>query len=202
MKVIKVYPDSYESNAYIVTKDGNYAVVIDCPHEKALDKCRELKLKVCGVLLTHGHFDHVGGVGAAYESGVPIFCGEREKDFIFSKENLGIFGGVFVPHFEIYKTLSDGEELEFGGIKFKVLHTPGHTAGSVCYIAEDCIFTGDTLFCGSVGRWDLPSGNGAELINSVNKILALEGDKKVYCGHGEDTALQRERESNPYARKG
>lgn len=194
MKVIKVYPDSYESNAYIVTNDGKRAVVIDCSHEKVLDKCRELNINVCGVLLTHGHFDHVGGTGAAFDSGVPVYCGEFEKEFIFSKENLGIFGGVHIPHFEIHKTLSDGEELEIGGIKFKVIHTPGHTAGSVCYLAEDCIFTGDTLFCGSVGRWDLPTGNGAELFKSVNKILALDSDKKVYCGHGEDTTLKLERE--------
>ena len=110
------------------------------------------------------------------------------------------FGGVTVPEFEICRTFKDGEEITLCGINFKVLETPGHTVGSVCYVSGDMIFTGDTLFCGSVGRWDLPTGNFTELSKSVKRLAALDVDYKIYAGHGEDTTLSRERAYNPYIR--
>ena len=81
-----------------------------------------------------------------------------------------------------------------------VLETSGHTAGSCCYLTENALFTGDTLFRGSIGRWDLPTGNFSQLINSIKKLAALDGDYKIYCGHGEDSTLSRERSYNPYLR--
>ena len=119
---------------------------------------------------------------------------------IFSKEYLGIFGGVKVPRFEINRELADGDEFELCGLNIKVISTSGHTAGSVCYLIGDCLFTGDTLFRGSIGRTDLPGGNAAEMLESLKKLASLEGDYKVYFGHGEDTTLDFERLYNRYLR--
>ena len=200
MKVIKVLPQGFASNSYILTQDNKSAVVVDPAEPRIIKVLAENKLSCKFVLLTHGHFDHVGGCGVLYESGAKICCGENEKDLIFSRENLSIFGGVKIPRFEISQTFKDREEVELCGIKFKIISPPGHTAGSVCYIAEDCIFSGDTLFQESVGRTDLPTGNSRELIASVKKLFSLKGDYKIYCGHEGDTTLQHERNFNPYIR--
>lgn len=197
MRLIKVMPQGFECNSYILTADGKTAVVIDCS-EGAYEACASNGLTPAAVLLTHGHFDHVGGCGAFYKAGIPVYCGEHEKNFIFSPANRGIFGGVHIPEFEIYKTLADGEIISLAGIELRVMHTPGHTAGSVCYIAGNCLFSGDTLFRLGIGRADLPTGDSALLAKSVKKLFAL-GSFRVYCGHGEATSLTFEKENNPYA---
>lgn len=199
MEITKILSNSFGCNSYIVTADGKNAVIIDCANEDVFDICAEKGLKPCAVLLTHGHFDHVGGCGKFFKEGVPVYCGENEAPLIFSVENRGIFGGVYIPDFEIYKTLRDGESITLAGVTFNVLHTPGHTAGGVCYVAEDSIFSGDTLFKTGIGRYDLPTGDYKTLIGSLRKLFSLDGDYKVYCGHGDDTTLGYERRFNPYA---
>lgn len=200
MKVIKVYPRGFGANSYILTENGKTAVVIDPADESVLTALAESNLKCEAVLLTHGHFDHVGACKTLFEFGARIYCGEREKELIFSKEFLGIFGGVSVPYFEIYKTLSNGESFTVCGMNFTAIWTAGHTAGSVCYVADGCIFTGDTLFESGVGRWDLPTGNFKELCASLKTLCVLDGDYMLYCGHGADTTLAKERKNNPYLR--
>jgi len=200
MQVFKVLPLDFASNSYILTADGKTAVVIDPSGRNVLDVLEKHALSCKFVLLTHGHFDHVGACGELFAKGAHICCGEREKDLIFSKEYLSIFGGVIVPEFEISRTFKDGEEVNLCGIDFRVLGTPGHTAGSVSYLAENCLFTGDALFRGSIGRWDLPTGDYSQLIKSVKRLAALDGDYKIYSGHGEDSTLSRERAYNPYLR--
>lgn len=197
-KVIKIYPRSFASNSYILTADGKTAVVIDPAEEGIFTLCKNNGLECKCALLTHGHFDHIGGCGELYNKGVPVYCGAKEKEFIFSKDYLSIFGGVSVPEFAIADTFNDGDEVEFCGIKFKVLETPGHTAGSITYLADGCIFTGDTLFKGSIGRTDLPTGDFTTILESVKKLSALAGNYKVYCGHEDDTTLEEERNNNPY----
>lgn len=198
MKVEKIYPFGFASNSYAVTADGKSCVLIDCAQERVLEKCAKLQLTPEYVLLTHCHYDHIGGCGALYNAGAKIICGVDEKDLIFSDDNRAIFHGITIPEFEIYKTVRDGEELNLCGINFKVIATPGHTRGGVCYLAGDNLFTGDTLFFESVGRTDFATGSSSQLVASVNKLYALEGDYKVYCGHGEDTTLNHERIFNPY----
>lgn len=199
MQVFKVLSIDCSSNSYILTEDNETAVVIDSSL-RTLEVLERNGLRCQFVLLTHGHFDHVGACGKLFSQGACICCGEYEKDLIFSKEYLSVFGGVTVPEFEIHRTFTDGEEVTLCGINFKVLETSGHTAGSCCYITKNAIFTGDTLFRGNVGRWDLPTGNYSQLITSLQKLAALDGDYKIYCGHGEDTTLSRERNYNPYLR--
>lgn len=200
MNIIKVLPSGFASNSYILTQDGAEAVVIDPAQPRITNILKQNGLICKYVLLTHGHFDHVGGCGALYNDGAKIICGESEKDFIRSPENTDIFGGVYIPEFKIDRTVADGENFSLCGIGFKAMFTPGHTAGGVCYITGDNIFSGDTLFRCSVGRTDLPTGDHRALSASLKKLFALDGDYKVYCGHDSDTTLDYERKYNPYAR--
>ena len=200
MKVIKVEPLGFASNSYILTADNKTAVVIDPYEKRVLDVLKQNGLECKYVLLTHGHFDHVGMCGKLFEIGAGICCGELEKKYIFSTENKELLGGVHIPDFKISRTFNDGENFNLCGINFTAIHTPGHTAGSMCYLAEDCLFSGDTLFKCGVGRTDLPTGDFTELISSVKKLFALDGDIKVYAGHGEDTTINFERNYNPFVR--
>ena len=200
MQVFKVLPFNGDSNSYILTADNKTAVVIDPSGQSVLDILKKHGLECKFVLLTHGHFDHVGACGVLFSLGAQVCCGEHEKNLIFSKEYLSIFGGVPVPRFEVSHTFKDGEEITLCGIDFKVLETSGHTAGSCCYLTENALFTGDTLFRSGVGRWDLPTGSFPQLLNSIKILASLDGDYKIYCGHGEDSTLSRERAYNPYLR--
>lgn len=200
MQVIKVLPVFSGSNSYIVTEDGKDAVVIDPSGENVSERLEVLSLNCKYVLLTHGHFDHVGGCKTLADTGAKIYCGEEEKDLIFSPEYLNMFGGVYVPKFEVDKTVKGGEKLNLCGLPVEVMAASGHTKGGVCYIINDCIFTGDTLFQGSVGRCDLPYGDFNKLSKSLAKLNALKGDYKLYCGHGDDSTLDIERKYNPYLR--
>lgn len=199
MEVITVYPVGFASNTYIVTADGINCILIDCAQERVLQECKKRNLTPCAVLLTHGHYDHIGGCAALQNAGAGIYCGEGEEERILSDENREFFG-VAVPKFDITKTLKDGDEITLCGLKIKVISTAGHTSGGVCYLIEDCLFTGDTLFQGSVGRCDFPTGDARALTESVKKLYALSGDYKVYCGHGEPTTLDYERKFNPFVR--
>lgn len=200
MKIIKVEPCGFASNSYILTADDKTAVVVDPGDFATIRALNDNKLDCKFVLLTHGHFDHVGACAELSERGALVCCGEREEKFIFSPENLSIFGGVNIPRFEIFRTFSDGENFSLCGINFTALSTPGHTSGGMCYIAGDSIFSGDTLFRCSVGRTDLPTGDMRELVASVKKLFALKGDYRVCTGHGEGTSLDYERRYNPYVK--
>jgi len=200
LTVYKIYPAGFASNSYIITADGRRAVCIDPAQPRVLEKAKSLGLSVECVLLTHGHFDHIGGCAVLQAAGATIGCLAEEKPLALGKDNLALeFGGKEVPPFQIDFTLSDGEEIELAGIPFKAIATPGHTAGGACYLAEDKLFTGDTLFDGSVGRTDLPTGDPSALIKSVKRLYALAGDYTLYAGHGGDGTLEEQRK-NGYIR--
>ena len=198
MEIIKIYPQGFASNCYLITADGKTAVAIDPAQPRVLDEAKRLELEVKFVLLTHGHFDHIMGCAALQRAGAKVGCHVREKTLALGSANMGEAFGIIVPDFTVDFTFEDGEILELCGVKFEILSTPGHTAGSCVFRAEDALFTGDTLFRGEVGRTDLPTGNEAELEISLQKLAAREGDYTVYAGHGEDSTLEREREENPY----
>lgn len=200
--LIKTLPvGQLETNCYVVTdEDSLDCAVIDPGDESGtiLDYLEDNKLHCRAVLLTHAHFDHIGAAAELQRGGALIVMHRDDVPLVGSFKNLAFYAGKKVEHFTPDVTVSGGETLDVAGIAVKVMHTPGHTAGGVCYIAEDCIFSGDTLFELSYGRTDFPTGSFKELKNSiVNKLFALKGDYKVFPGHGAPTTLQFEREHNP-----
>lgn len=202
------------TNCYIVyrkeekKKEGEYApaAVID-PGDNApyiLNRCKELGVKPEAVLLTHGHFDHILAVEDVRRAlNIPVYAGEKETALLSDADmNLSRTGGKKTS-LKADRWLKDGEVLELMGAKWKVMFTPGHTEGGVCYYIEEeqILFSGDTLFCQSVGRTDFPTGNSTELIRSVTGLLvSLPDETRVYPGHGEGTSIGYERKRNPLAR--
>lgn len=199
MKILTFHTTELETDTYLVT-NGSEAFVVD-PGDGAdmLTAATEAEgAKIGWVLLTHAHFDHIGAAAELQRGGALIVMHRDDVPLVGSFKNLAFYAGKKVEHFTPDVTVSGGETLDVAGIAVKVMHTPGHTAGGVCYIAEDCIFSGDTLFELSYGRTDFPTGSFKELKNSiVNKLFALKGDYKVFPGHGAPTTLQFEREHNP-----
>jgi glyoxylase-like metal-dependent hydrolase (beta-lactamase superfamily II) len=192
----------YQTNTYIVSGDGKSCAVIDPGFEPQtiLAKVRQLGLTVEAVLLTHGHFDHVGGVKAILAAtGCPLYL--HRGDFDQPDDPMSRFcyplAGAALPGL---RYAEDGDSVTAGGLTFRVLSTPGHTKGSVCFQCEDVLFSGDTLFAGSCGRTDLPGGDWNTICRSLARLAALEEDLTVYPGHGPATTLQRERCVNPYMR--
>jgi len=145
------------------------------------------------VLLTHGHFDHVGGVKELVEAypGLPVYL-HPEDTKLTPELSKGLFWTDFYE---------EGDQITMDGITFRVLHTPGHTPGSVCLQAENVLLTGDTLFAGSCGRTDFPGGSWDQLIDSFARLAKLPGDYSVLSGHGEGSTLEAERSHNPYMKE-
>ena len=194
---------SYQTNCYIVYEEtAKSCAVIDPGYspERMLEFVGKLGLTVDAVLLTHGHFDHVGGVEAIVKAtGAKLWM--REGDYTQRKNPQNDF---FYPihdcDFTEVRFCEEGEHIHAGGLTFTAMETPGHTWGSVCYVCENAIFSGDTLFAGSCGRTDLPGGDWQTIMLSLERLAELEGDFDIYPGHGESTTLAREKQYNPYMR--
>lgn len=200
MHIYTVPSGAMRANCYLVTQDGKDAVLIDCGGEEPLAFAREKGLRVRYVLLTHGHFDHIGGCAALQEAGAKIGCLREEEKLLSSSANLGSAMGISVPPFAVDFTFTDGEKLSLCGLEFTVIATPGHTPGGACFDCGDALFTGDTLFLESVGRTDFPGGSMQQLVASCKKLFALQGERTVYPGHDETTTLSHERAFNPWVR--
>ena len=203
MEIITIYPRVFGANSYAITEDGKNAIVIDPSSQRVESELLKRGLKATCVLLTHCHFDHIMGVPALQEGGAKVYCSEREKPLVGTDNELFELSGFPQVYYRVDETFFDGEEKILNGIKVKALLTPGHTVGSACYVitAKDggrYLFTGDTLFAGSIGRTDLPTGNISSLRLSLEKLKNLQGDYPVYPGHGEETTLEEERKTNPF----
>lgn len=188
------------ANCYLLKlRDRLDGLVIDpggAP-QTVVNACRKLEMTPAAILLTHGHFDHVGGVGgllAAYP-GLPVYAHPGDLSQPFAPSDLFPLSSASLSS---WKALHDNETLSIAGIELHVFYTPGHSKGSVVFLAEDYLFTGDTLFCGSMGRTDFPGGSVGEMIASLKRLGELEGDYMVYPGHDCPTTLDGERRSNPY----
>lgn len=203
MQIIRISPRGFGANTYVITQDNQQAIVIDPSQRRVETELLKLGLTAKYVLLTHCHFDHVGGVAPLQESGAKVLCGEDEKPLFGSSADLfETFGAPREP-FYIDETLSDGEKRTLCGITVQTLFTPGHTGGGVCYLFSDTdgkqyLFTGDTLFAGSIGRTDFPTGDIGILRKSLKKLSLLDGNIAVYPGHQDETTIKQERETNPF----
>ena len=200
MQVFKIYPQGFAANSYFLTQDEKTAVVIDPAQPRIADEAKRRGLTVTHVLLTHGHFDHIGGCAALQAAGAKVGCLAKEAPLALGKNNMADYFGGHVPPFSVDFTFGDGDILSLDGMQFLVIATPGHTAGGACFCVGDHLFTGDTLFAGDIGRSDLPTGSGAQLTESVKKLYAIQGDFTVCPGHGEDTTLEYERHNNGWVR--
>ena len=184
---------AYQTNCYLVwDEDSPTCVVIDPGYEPqtVLAEVKSLGKTVSAILLTHGHFDHVGGVkDIAAQTGCPVYL---------CTEDLVMPARLTAGTLYYTNTYGEGDFVEVSGLSFKVLHTPGHTPGSVCLMCENVIFSGDTLFWGSCGRTDLPGGSRRAIRASLGRLRDLPGDFDVYPGHGSATTLAFERKNNPY----
>ena len=193
----------FGENCFILSKEDKSSILID-PGDEAeeiINFIKRKKLKPVAIFCTHAHIDHVGGVKEMKEYfNIPFYIHKEDlallKSIKAQAESVGLECGP-VPDVDMF--LKDSETVTAGGFEVKVLHTPGHTPGGVCLKIDKKLFTGDTLFAGSIGRSDLPGGSYNQLIESIeNKILPLEDDIEVFPGHGKRTTIGQERHANPF----
>lgn len=211
MRVERLVINEMGTNCYIVSGEDGGAVVIDPggPLEPIEDYLQKQGLVVRAILLTHGHADHLAGLEALRErTGAPVYVHEADAEMLTDPaRNLSAFMGRPVICRPADHRLKDGDVLEVGGLMVKVLHTPGHTPGGVCLdiapqgasIHPRVVFTGDTLFAGSIGRTDFPGGSYETLLASIRRaLLPYEDDTVIYPGHEEDSTIGDERRFNPF----
>ena len=204
LKCLKV--GQLETNCYILyDKPTNKAAVIDpgFDAQRIASTLDEIRCKAEYIILTHAHFDHITAAHELIEkTGAKLAVFETELSLLNDPSHFRRVDGSSFKPFTPEILLHDGDILKLGTLNLTVMHTPGHTQGSCSIICEDSIFSGDTLFKEEVGRTDLVTGSYSAIINSVNRLAALDGDYKVYPGHGDSSTLSHERKFNPYLNLG
>ncbi len=195
MELITMPLGAYQTNCYLLyDPDRTDCLVIDPGYEPeaVLSQAERLGKRVAAILLTHGHFDHVGAVrDLAAETGCPVYIHEQE----LTMPPQMTAGKLYYTHF-----YGEGDELCLAGFKIRVYHTPGHTPGSVCLETQGLLFTGDTLFAGSCGRTDLPGGDWQTILTSLQRLRSFDGELGVFPGHGESSTIAREKQYNLFLR--
>ena len=184
---------AYETNCYILWAEGSDSCLVIDPGytpELVLEQVKKLGKTVEAIALTHGHFDHVGGVRQlAADTDCRVYLCPED----LSMPQQMTAGPLYYTH-----TYTEGDTFTAAGLEIAVLHTPGHTPGCVCLMVEDSLFTGDTLFAGACGRTDLPGGDWAQLLRSLGRLRRFQRDYQVFPGHGPATTLEEEKQYNPY----
>lgn len=197
MKIKSIQVGELATNCYILIDDvEKKAAVIDpgAEADRVLAEVKGLDAQVEYILLTHGHYDHIGGVAQVHEA-LP-----QTKVYLHKADSQGTGFHVVPLAAQVADLMyyDDGDTLTLGSLTIQVIHTPGHTPGGVTLRVGDVLFTGDTLFAGSMGRSDFPGGNTQQLFASLKKLAQLEGDYHVLPGHDRTTTLEQERRSNVF----
>jgi hydroxyacylglutathione hydrolase len=199
--IIPVVVGLLEGNCYLVRCGDGRGVIIDPGDESdRIASCiGKAGLIPEAILLTHGHIDHTNGArDLKREFGCKVLCHHEDREMIEGDEAPAFWGLERKPC-EIDQEITDGECLALGGTQIRVMHTPGHSLGSVCYILESSLFSGDVLFRGSIGRTDLPGGSERDMKHTLKtRITVLEGNTVVYPGHGPATTIEHEKMFNPF----
>ena len=205
MKIVNISSGFMSANTYlIIDEETNISAIVDPGGDSAhiIAQISANGTRTEKILLTHGHYDHILALDDVRKA-------VGAKVYIHRYDNICLKNTTYslMEHIGRRDTfddadvlLSDGDEITIGSEKVKAVHTPGHTAGSVCYITDAGIITGDTLFFESIGRSDFPGGDAEALEESVRGLYALDGDYVLYPGHGQTTTLEHERKFNPYVR--
>ena len=207
LKIGKIVMGSVQTNCYFLYQEDSKKIIVVDPADRGeylFNAFKEAGLEVAAILLTHGHFDHIWGCNQLRElAGVQVFAFEDEKDLCESAK-LNVSEDVGRPYTATVDWyLKDGETVTIEGMEFKVIWTPGHTQGSCCYYFEkdNILISGDTLFEGSVGRSDLPTGDGKLLSRSLKeRLMILPDETLVFPGHGNSTTIADEKKYNPFCR--
>lgn len=193
MNVIPICPGSAMANCYLITHSTHALVVDPCVSTDAiLRAAQDAGTVLEGILLTHGHFDHILTLDSLRDAlPIPSYIHEKDQELLpdGQKNAFAVFFGKDRAFRPAERTLQDGDFIALGDGQITVLHTPGHTAGSVCYLAGGAILTGDTLFADTFGRYDLYSGDVNALRASLRRLSDLDPTLTLYPGHGEDTTL-------------
>ena len=200
MKLYHLRSGPLRVNTYFLVNELNQALVIDSGenYKKVKQVESECGFKIEAVLLTHAHFDHAGNAKKLQDDGAKIYISELDAPKLLNEQNLSSDFGREFDYLTADYTIVDGQTLNVCGIDIKVIATPGHTDGSVCFLVANMLFTGDTLFLESVGRTDFITGDRNELVKSVKKLFALDGEYTVYPGHEDFTTLSHERKYNAF----
>lgn len=208
MRVFKLKPLSLcDTNCYIVVSEKGNAALIDAPAnaDYIMEQLAFYGVTLKKILLTHGHFDHIGAVADLAEKTGCEVCID-----IFDKNKLTDEAGMLASFFRVrdckkytgeVTLFDDGDIIELDELEFRVIHTPGHTSGSVCFLCENYLFTGDTLFAKSCGRTDMPDGDPRAMRKSLARIAGLSGDYHIYPGHMVTSMLKEEKLYNSYLKE-
>lgn len=206
MKIHTLQLGELRVNCHIAETAPNQCIAVDIGGNPRLllEFLTMKKLHLNKILLTHGHFDHMNGVEeVARKTGAEVFIHEDDAPMLNSA-GLSLSDSISCMAFSpvtTYTAIHGGDIISDGDCVFKVLHTPGHSMGSVCYICDDVIFSGDTLFCCSVGRTSFHGSSPELMVHSLEKLYSLDGNYTVLTGHGDKTDLEYEKQSNPYLRR-
>ena len=204
MQFIPYLGEGISSNSYLLVS-GAEAVLIDCSvlASQLQKDLNENKASLKYIILTHGHFDHIETLDEVREmTGAEVLIHQNDAEMLHDQYKNGyyyFFDGDFTAK-EADRTVADGDVITVGEITLKVIHTPGHSRGSVCLECEDILFTGDTLFANNIGRSDLYGGDGETIMRSLKMIAGMRPELEVYAGHGPATSLEREIRCNYYIR--
>lgn len=201
MNVITIPLGSLGTNCHILAFDNKTAVLVDIGAEddRLYDIIEKNHFTVKAILLTHGHYDHIAGVERARKTfDVPVYLHEADVPMILDNDkNLATWlADTPLSPITKWQSVKEGDEIKIDGVPITVLHTPGHTPGSVCYAVEHILFTGDTLFHLSRGRTDFPGGSDAQLLQSLRRLKNLNDNYSIYPGHNENSTLEIEKAKN------
>lgn len=204
MKIYTMALGELQTNCYIIVNEQTKQAVLVDPGAEAkriTDFLNSNELKLEAILLTHGHADHIGALDKVRaQTGAPVYIHEADAPMLSNAAaNLSSFIGADRTYKPAEHFVQDGDFLNLAGMQIYVMHTPGHTKGGCCYALDKDVIVGDTIFCESIGRTDLPGGSYKQLLTGIKeKILTLPDDTKLYPGHGPATDVAWERKMNPF----
>lgn len=203
-KIMRLPLGALASNCYIIPADGNKAIVIDPASSGEVMAILDTNdMELGAIVITHGHFDHFAGAASLHEqTGAPIYAPDLDSEMFQSSEKSWAWFMAGTPFAPITPEhlFADGERFTLFGTEFRVETSSGHTAGSCLLFCDkwDCVFTGDVIFRGSVGRTDGYSGSASQQRESLEKLRAVEHNYTLFCGHGDFTDINTEKRTNPY----